>query len=52
MNFTESIVENAALARVESLGYVVMHGPNIAGGSGRCVREAALSRSDPVFHRV
>jgi hypothetical protein len=30
--FTESIVEDAALAWLESLGYVVKHGPEIAPG--------------------
>lgn len=28
--FTESIVEDAALAGLESLGYAVLHGPDIA----------------------
>ncbi len=28
--FTESVVEEAALAWLESLGYVVKHGPHIA----------------------
>jgi type I restriction enzyme R subunit len=31
-NFTESVVEDAALAWLESLGYVVKHGPEIAPG--------------------
>lgn len=30
--FTESIVEDAALAWLEALGYVVLHGPNIGAG--------------------
>jgi hypothetical protein len=30
--FTESIVEDAALAWLESLGYTVKHGPEIASG--------------------
>jgi hypothetical protein len=30
--FTESTVEDAALAWLESLGYTVRHGPNIVGG--------------------
>jgi type I restriction enzyme R subunit len=34
MNFTESVVEDAALAWLESLGYSVKHGPEIA--SERC----------------
>ena len=31
-NFTESVVEDAALAWLESLGYAVLHGPAIAAG--------------------
>ena len=31
-SFTESIVEDAALAWLESLGYEVLHGPEIAAG--------------------
>ncbi len=31
-NFTESIVEEAALAWLESFGYAVLHGPDIATG--------------------
>ena len=31
-NFTESIVEDAALVWLESLGYSVKHGPEIAPG--------------------
>ena len=30
--FTESVVEDAALAWIESLGYAVKHGPEIAPG--------------------
>ena len=30
--FTESVVEDAALAWLESLGYAVKHGPEIAPG--------------------
>ena len=30
--FTESVVEQAALAWLESLGYAVKHGPDIAPG--------------------
>jgi type I restriction enzyme R subunit len=30
--FTESVVEDAALAWLSSLGYKVLHGPNIALG--------------------
>ena len=32
MKFTESVVEDAALAWLESLGYAVKHGPEIAPG--------------------
>jgi hypothetical protein len=38
--FTESIVEDAALAWLESLGYAVLHGPDIAPG------ELAAERND------
>jgi len=31
-SFTESVVEDAALAWLESLGYAVLHGPDIAVG--------------------
>ena len=30
--FTESVVEDAALAWLEGLGYAVLHGPEIAAG--------------------
>ena len=30
--FTESVVEQAALACLETLGYTVLNGPNIAAG--------------------
>lgn len=30
--FTESVVEDAALAWLESLGYTILHGPKIAPG--------------------
>ncbi len=39
-NFTESVVEQAALAWLESLGWQVAHGPDIAPG------EAAAERGD------
>jgi len=39
--FTESIVEDAALAWLEALGYAALHGPNIAAG------EAGAERIDP-----
>lgn len=32
---TESVVEDAALAWLESLGYSVLHGPGIAAGELR-----------------
>ncbi len=32
--FSESVVENAALARLEALGYAVRHAPDIATGNG------------------
>jgi type I restriction enzyme R subunit len=31
--FTESVVEQAALAWLEALGYAVRHGPDIAAGA-------------------
>lgn len=31
-SFTESVVEDAALAWLESLGYAVLRGPEIASG--------------------
>jgi type I restriction enzyme R subunit len=31
-SFTESVVEDAALAWLESLGYAIKHGPEIAPG--------------------
>ncbi|MEK7717187.1 MAG: type I restriction endonuclease subunit R, partial [Pseudomonadota bacterium] len=44
--FTESIVEDAALAWLEELGYAVVHGPEIAVG------EPAAERSDPNYRDV
>lgn len=44
--FTESVVEDAALAWLEALGYVVLHGPDIAAG------EPGAERSDPNFRDV
>ena len=41
--FTESVVENAALAWLEGLGYAVLHGPEIAAG------EPGAERSDPNY---
>ena len=45
-NFTESVVEDAALAWLGSLGYKVLHGPDIAVG------ESAAERSDPNYRDV
>ena len=46
MKFAESIVEEAALAWLGSLGYKVLHGPDIAAG------EPAAERSDPNYRDV
>lgn len=45
-DFSESVVEQAALAWVESLGYCVLHGPDIAAD------EPIAERSDPNYHDV
>jgi hypothetical protein len=42
--FTESVVEDAALAWLEALGYAVKHDSEIAAG------EPAAERSDAVWH--
>ena len=44
--FTESVVEEAALAWLEALGYAVLHGPEIAAG------EPGAERSDPNYRDV
>jgi type I restriction enzyme, R subunit len=44
--FTESIVEDAALAWLEGLGYTVLNGPNIAFG------EPGAERTDPNYRDV
>ena len=44
--FSESIVEDAALAWLEGLGYEVLHGPEIAAGM------PAAERSDPNYRDV
>jgi type I restriction enzyme R subunit len=44
--FTESVVEEAALAWLGSLGYKVLHGPDIAAG------EPEAERSDPDYRDV
>jgi type I restriction enzyme, R subunit len=45
-NFTESVVEEAALEWLGALGYTVLHGPEIAEG------EPGSERSDPLFRDV
>ena len=40
-NFSESVVEQAALAWLESLGYAVLYGPEIAAGEPGAERGAA-----------
>ncbi|MHB0962089.1 MAG: type I restriction endonuclease subunit R [Gemmatimonadaceae bacterium] len=44
--FTESVVEDAALAWLEALGYAVLHGPDIVAG------EPGAERSDPNYRDV
>jgi len=44
--FIESVVEDATLGWLASLGYSVLHGPNIAAG------EHAAERSDPNYRDV
>ncbi len=44
--FTESIVEQAALAWLEALGYEILHGPDIASG------EPGAERNDPNYRDV
>ena len=44
--FAESVVEDAALAWLEVLGYAVLHGPVIAAG------ELTAERSDPNYRDV
>jgi type I restriction enzyme R subunit len=46
MNFTESVVEEAALAWLESLGWRVTHGPDIAAGM------LGTERSEPTYRDV
>ncbi len=45
-DFSESVVEQAALAWLEALGYAVLHGPDIAAG------ELGAERSDPNYRDV
>jgi type I restriction enzyme R subunit len=44
--FSESVIEEATLAWLESLGYAVMHGPDIAAG------EPGAERGDPNYRDV
>ena len=44
--FTESILEEAALAWLKSLGWKVKHGPEIAPGELAAVVQACLARSN------
>lgn len=44
--FAESVVEDAALAWLEALGYAVLHGPDIAAS------EPGAERSDPNYRDV
>jgi type I restriction enzyme R subunit len=44
--FSESVVEDAALAWLEALGYTVLHGPDIAAA------EPGAERSDPEYRDV
>jgi type I restriction enzyme, R subunit len=44
--FTESVVEESALAWLEALGYAILHGPDIAVGS------SGAERSDPQYRDV
>jgi hypothetical protein len=46
LSFTESVVEEAALAWLEALGYAVLHGPAIAAGT------PATERGDPNYRDV
>jgi len=45
-NFSESVVEDATLGWLESLGYAILHGPDIAAG------EPAAERSDANYRDV
>jgi type I restriction enzyme R subunit len=45
-NFTESVVEEAALEWLAGLGYTVLHGPEIAAG------EPGAERTDPGYRDV
>ena len=43
--FTESVVEDAALAWLESLGYTVKHGPDIGPGERFAERAATVTKN-------
>jgi type I restriction enzyme R subunit len=45
-DFTESVVEEAALVWLEGLGYAIFHGPEIAAGM------FGAERSDPSYRDV
>ena len=45
-NFTQSVVEEAALAWLEAIGYAALCGPDIAAG------EPGAERSDPNYREV
>jgi hypothetical protein len=45
VKFTESVVEEAALAWLESLGYAVKHGPEIAPGEFFTERAAPVAEN-------
>ena len=49
--FTESLVEDAALAWLEALGYAVLHGPEIAAGQPDAERsDEQTCSSRPEWH--
>jgi type I restriction enzyme R subunit len=43
---TESVIEQATLAWLEAIGYVVLHGPDIAAGM------PSAERDDPTYRDV
>ena len=51
-SFTESIVEDAALAWLGDLGYAVLYGPDIAGGELRAERNGADFRDVVLENRL
>lgn len=50
--FTESIVEEAALAWLEALGYLVLHGPDIAAGQPGAERDDSSYRDVMLERRL